>query len=320
MAEFEVVKAEALGEAYVRLAKAYGGVFHSYEVLACSGDGVEQLAILQDGKCVAGFNLQVIKLKGFRTIAAPKFHPHCGLFTVPIEGADSTILSKKKKIFSAISTYLKARKEPIISMAFPPDVTDMQPFIWNGFRTSVRYTYQLDLLQEGDVMSMYSSKTRNSIKKAIKLGVQIEKNPLEVDVLNQLNDNAAQQGFSYDQDALSRLVAVAKERHGLVYSATYNIQSVATAVSIADEHSAYYLFGGIDRKANIQGVLGYVLHAIIEDYQNKGLSIFDFEGSMIPAVENFFRGFGGKQVSYFMIAKAPMWLSPFLRLKGKKEF
>jgi len=321
MSEYQIVPASEVAESFSVIAKAHGGIFFSEEILKSAGAGTEQIAIVQNGgKCLGGFNLQVIKLKGFKTIAAPQFHPHCGLFIIPLEGSSSTILGRKKKIISAISSYLSSRPEPITSIPFPPEVSDMQPFIWDGFRTSIKYTYRLDLKVHKDLLDAYSAKTRNSIKKAMKLGVNVNPASNGEAVLQMLNSNAEEQGFGYDQAALLKFIACGLSDQGLVFSAFSDSGTVATAVTVADERVAYYLFGGIDRKANVQGALGFVLHELISAYQKRGLQTFDFEGSMIPAVENFFRSFGGQQVPYYVIAKAPFWLTPFLRLRGKKEF
>ncbi len=321
MADYQIVSSASVKESFDEVAATYGGIFFNHAILNAAGAGVEQLAIVQnDGRCVGGFNIQVIKLKGFKTIASPLFHPHCGLFIVPLEGGASTILSRTKKIFTAISAYLSARSEPIISIAFPPKATDMQPFIWDGFRSSVRYTYQLNLKEQQNLIEAYSSKTRNSIKKAEKLGVSINQTPSNSEVIEMLNSNAKEQGFTYHQTALAELVEQSSSGNGLAFSAMLEGRTIATAVTIADDQVAYYLFGGVDRKLNVQGALGFVLHELMCAHQKAERLTFDFEGSMIPAVENFFRGFGGQQVPYYMITKAPFWLAPLLRLKGKNEF
>jgi hypothetical protein len=61
-----------------------------------------------------------------------------------------------------------------------------------------------------------------------------------------------------------------------------------------DERCAYYLCGGL-RPADRSGFWGnYALfEAMIDDTARRGLA-FDFEGSSLPGVERFFRGFGGE--------------------------
>ena len=143
---------------------------------------------------------------------------------------------------------------------------------------------------------------------------------IDTKALDLLNANAKEQGFSYEQEVMSKLVDQAMTSNGGVGVAMHENRMVACAVTLADAKQAYYFFGGVDRNSSVQGALGVALNELMNLYRKKGLAVFDFEGSMIPSVENFFRGFGGKQVPYFMVTKAPFVLSTLLRMKGKSEF
>jgi hypothetical protein len=48
-----------------------------------------------------------------------------------------------------------------------------------------------------------------------------------------------------------------------------------------------------------------------------GLQTFDFEGSSIPAIERFFRGFGGRLAHHFTVSRA--WLPLEMALKFSKR-
>lgn len=322
MSDFSVVRSSSCQEDFDRLSAAHGGVFFNKDVLRCSGERVEQFVICDaQGKCIGGFNLQVIKLKGIPAVTAPKFHPHCGLFVLPFEGTLSTVQGKMKKVLSVVADCLDARPEKIVSVPFPPEIEDMQPFIWSGFKTNVKYTYQLKIDEQASPMEMFSSKTRNSISKGLKSGLTFQLNPKDVtEVVDLLNANAKEQGFSYEQEVMSKLVDQAMTSNGGVGVAMHENRMVACAVTLADAKQAYYFFGGVNRNSSVQGALGVALNELMNLYRKKGLAVFDFEGSMIPSVENFFRGFGGKQVPYFMVTKAPFVLSTLLRMKGKSEF
>ena len=48
------------------------------------------------------------------------------------------------------------------------------------------------------------------------------------------------------------------------------------------------------------------MQAAISKAKELGLKLFDFEGSTIPAIERYFRGFGGELVQYLTVNRA--WL------------
>jgi len=51
--------------------------------------------------------------------------------------------------------------------------------------------------------------------------------------------------------------------------------------------------------------------------REKGLKTFDFEGSMIPEVEKYFREFGGTLIPYYVAYKAPTALKLILKLNKR---
>jgi len=77
---------------------------------------------------------------------------------------------------------------------------------------------------------------------------------------------------------------------------------------IFKKKTIYYMFGGSNPKfRNSQSLSLLMWNAIqLGISQNKS---FDFEGSMIQPIENFFRSFGANQVPYFELIKLNHWTS-----------
>jgi hypothetical protein len=75
------------------------------------------------------------------------------------------------------------------------------------------------------------------------------------------------------------------------------------AVWIAwDEKRAYYLLGGYDHSAKSNNAVALAMWRAIQfTATDLKLPEFDFEGSAIPAVERFFRKFGGTLTPYHCI-------------------
>jgi hypothetical protein len=53
---------------------------------------------------------------------------------------------------------------------------------------------------------------------------------------------------------------------------------------------------------------------------HRGCKVFDFEGSTIPRVEPFIRGFGGTLTPYYSAAKAWLPLECVLKLRHRGYF
>jgi hypothetical protein len=62
--------------------------------------------------------------------------------------------------------------------------------------------------------------------------------------------------------------------------------------------------GGGNPERRNSGATSLVLWEAIQS-QPRGVEFFDFEGSMVEAIERFFRAFGARQVPYFHVSHKP---------------
>jgi hypothetical protein len=60
--------------------------------------------------------------------------------------------------------------------------------------------------------------------------------------------------------------------------------------------------------------------AAIKFAKDLGLRSFDFEGSISPDIEKYFRGFGGTLTPYYQINKAKLPLEFILKLYKREYF
>jgi lipid II:glycine glycyltransferase (peptidoglycan interpeptide bridge formation enzyme) len=77
----------------------------------------------------------------------------------------------------------------------------------------------------------------------------------------------------------------------------------AMMVWIHDAQSAYYLIGGSASAYKNSGAMSLLMWEAIKKSKLKGIAKFNFEGSMIPSVEKYLRGFGGELTSYSCLIK-----------------
>jgi hypothetical protein len=83
----------------------------------------------------------------------------------------------------------------------------------------------------------------------------------------------------------------------------------AGAILVWDGKRAYYLLSGMDRDVSSGNAMALLIWECLRFCKEElGAKEFDFDGSEVPSVEIFFRGFGGRLMPRFAV----MWGRPFM--------
>lgn len=185
--------------------------------------------------------------------------------------------------------------------------TDMQPFIWAGFEAEPRYTYLLsDISDTQKIREGFNDNTRRNIGKA--------QQQLTVSTSDDLDLFLSIAGASFERQNIRNPTPLsiwqrldpelAKRGRRAILTAHQNGALVAAIYIVFDNGTAYYLAGGANEIGRRNGAMHLLLWRGIEAAASVGCQYFDFEGSMLPNVEAFFRGFGAEQKVYFRVRKA----------------
>jgi hypothetical protein len=164
---------------------------------------------------------------------------------------------------------------------------------------------------------------RNRLKQAAKAGIEVSE---DVDIktfYETLAKTYQRQGgkppFSYEK--IERYVKGLREHNAVKILGIPDECGEITAVSAVtyDKRCAYLLLHGIDADGLPKGGHDFLIFKSIESVL--GFSdIFDFEGSMIPSIEAFYRKFGGVFMPYYRIWKPNMLNSvKFVGLRAYKK-
>ena len=142
-------------------------------------------------------------------------------------------------------------------------------------------------------------KLPGEIKKAEKsLKIKAVANLSEISELLLRNSDVSTDTFKVIDSACkqnnAREILAAYDNDGNIHACIY---------LVFDHASAYYLTGGAEDRFKTSGAMSLLLWEAIKLSATR-VKRFDFEGSMIESVERFFRGFGGKQLSYFELFKS----------------
>jgi len=280
-------------EAFEALQKSSGEIFSSTQWSEATGQSLKRFCIVDDQqKLIGGFVAFEGGKARLRTLVTPPFASHCGLFIDNPSASTHKRYSFEKKVMDAIADFLKKSPYVFYQLDFPSDFQDMQSFVWKGVSVQVKYTYRVDLTQSAETLRAgLDQKLRNVINKfereegTIKVGTpSSESNKL-------IMSNFMDHQVKWKEDVFNQLMQAA------FMKASYAVieEKVAgVALTAGQGKCTYYLFGAVDRslKNNAAGPAA-LFHAMIQA-KSDGFEIFDFEGSMIPDIEKYFRQFGGK--------------------------
>ena len=252
--------------------------------------------------------------------AFPIYIPHRGIISMPpytqtmgpwfAGKAEDTkytrILGQRQAICKKFIDELK--NFPHFLQNFDYQITDWLPFYWEDYKQTTRYTYILYNISDKNTLwnNMSPNIRRNIAKAKEKYHITVKKGISIDDFLRIQSLTFKRQHLPSPKhcELLKKLIATCRERNQGDLWGSYDEKGNlhAAAFVVWQESSAYYLAGGGDPDLRESGAHSLVLWESIR-FVAQYTSVFDFEGSMIPGVERFFREFGAIQTPYFTITK-----------------
>lgn len=263
------------------------------------GDVIARQAIVTDGK----------------NVFMPEFTQTLGIWLS--EDAASEY-GKQKRAIEGILEQQKQFKSVKIDLA--PDNKYILPFRWKGFVMEPQFTYRINDLSNPEALYAGFNKTAKKNIKTAKNKVVISnqadfeelwemlnktfkaqnrKNPLDKDLVKKIVESCEQSGNGQYFSA--------KDAEGNVHSCGYFVY---------DEKVCYYLFGASDSNFRTSGAQSLVLWEGIQ-FAAKHSKVFDFEGSMVEGIENFFRQFSSECMVYYEVRRQSLIREIMLLLKPK---
>jgi Acetyltransferase (GNAT) domain len=267
----------------------------------------------KNNEIVAASTYFLCQKAGLTYMVQPPLTPYSGIWW------QEKLFNKKYQQYHHVKTILNQWIAQFPNVTFFQqqyhyNLTDWQPFYWQGFQQTTRYTYILNLLQGAEqLFSHFHDTTKRKIRKATDRNLEIlrfesETDTTVFDTFYHLNTLTFQkQGLKnpIHPALFKRLDAVLKEKQQrTIYLARDAAgRYYATLYLVYDSKTAYYLAGGVDTSILNNNALFLLLWKAIQDAAQR-VPTFDFEGSMLPQIEPIFRSFGATQMPYFRIFKA----------------
>ena len=301
-----------------------GAVFHKSYWLGATGKEFRIYGCFKGEELTAGLPIiYCVSRFGIKHAHHPPLTPYLGVIFKESEAKYVKRISDEKEMSKAIAARIK-KDFDLIHFNFTPFSTDLQPFMWEGFLSGVRYTYLLELDDIENVWKGMDAKRRNDITRAEKDGIYVERSNDFKQMFDLVEKTFERQkerfkptifrnaAFKYNEVLSQKGQCnsfLAKNRDAKVIAAVYIVW---------DEKRSYYLLGGYDFEERHHGASAIAMWDAIKFTKNElGLDEFDFEGSMIIPVERFFRAFGGQQIPYFCVSKDSR--NPLIKIAAKTK-
>lgn len=233
----------------------------------------------------------------------PPLAPHIGLHVNFQAEKTESIQTFKKNVHKAIAKYLHSRNDALLQISLSTEDVDSQPYTWQDLSVRPRHTYLLDLgASEESLLDGMSSERRKNIRKAMDDGLSSQRTSNIDSVRELLWKTIERQKVAIDKTILeSLLTSQAIKDNRAFYLCSLNGEPLAASLVVWDKDRMYYLIGGYDPENAHQGAGTLNLWQAMLDAKLRGHRIFDFEGSMIPEIERYFRGFGGELKTFFSV-------------------
>lgn len=287
---------------------------------ACGTDNWDVLLLEQKGQVQAALPFYilasgVISMPPFTQTMGPWFAPE------PKDAKYTSTLGKHQAICKELIGSLK--DYPHFLQNFHYRITDWLPFYWEGYKQTTRYTYLLNNIQDEKTIwdNMSPNIRRNITKARDKNGITVKKGIAVDDFLRIQEMTFERQHLPAPKERkiLKNIIATCRQRNQGDLWGAYDDKGNLHAVAfiVWQESSAYYLAGGGNPALRSSGAHSLLLWESIR-FAAHHTSVFDFEGSMIPGVERFFREFGAIQTPFFTITKGKLSLLYRAWLKLKK--
>lgn len=257
----------------------------------------------EDGITLGAFPYAI---QNFWKIYKGIFNPPCSHRT-ELYISDKIDLRNKDYYHNIISDIItKIPQKSLFKINFHYQLTDWQSFYWNKYKQTTKYSYLIHNTNKLDeVYSGFHTRIKKCIIQANKAFRIIESEDIELfynSISKFLNEKSIR--FNLSKKQLFSIDSMCKENQcrKILFSINDKEEVCACTYLVWDHKYLYYLLCGTSINHKKFGLASQLVWESIK-IASKLNKIFDFEGSMIKSVANFYKGFNATTTPYLNIYK-----------------
>lgn len=237
-----------------------------------------------------------------KSFVMPKYTQTIGIWLNPeISESDFYGNERKRIIQELISKWPKN-----VNINIDSENQYFLPFLWSGYKVRPMITYRITDLSDIDAIYLNFAKVvKKNIKSATNKTDIVDSD--DVSILKKLvcQTFALQGRKASGLEIIDRIFKTTQANNAikLLYALDKKTGEPHSGVLfVYDDNRCYYLIGGTDPKYRSSGANSLLIWEGIK-FASKVSKAFDFEGSMIEGIEQFFRQFGGTPITYYNIQR-----------------
>lgn len=266
------------------------------------------IALADDDGVITGvWPFSTDKKLGLKLMRNPQLTPYLGpLFFYPEWLTTEQKVSFEQKTFQQLWQQIPRWDsfDLVANLSFTNDGF----FTQKGLDVIHQITYELDLQQpEEQLFSAFHTNHRNLVKQAAQHNKIVEGITYlpKLLALHQETFSRKKKPYPFSAQTIESLVKESLKLEAGNLFATIDEKGNTTACifTVSDKDKMYLLLSTVDLECAHQGAVRLLIWHAIKTARSKGLKIFDFEGSMDPGIEAFFRRFGGTRKTYLYASK-----------------
>lgn len=192
-------------------------------------------------------------------------------------------------------------------LSIQPGMKQAGLFKNEGLRNTVQQTFLLDLTPtEEEIFQNFREPLKPNIKRA-QTELTITESPELIKELFEFHRYTLEEKRVANHATLERMERLMKacleHNSGTIYAARTGDVIDALVWNVWDGDQSYYFMGSKNPDSESKRAISALLWHTILESKKRGNKVFDFEGSMDPGVERFFRTFCARRELYLVLKK-----------------
>ena len=295
-------------ERYRELCEAEGHripIFQQYWWMetVCAGKQWDvALATDDNGRLLAALPYLIRKRFGMRYILQPQLTQFSGpYFLTPADMSDRRRIDFEHNACSKLIDQLESLHLAYFFQRFSPTVTDWLPFYWRGYKQTTRYTYRIDDISDTEKVFDAFDRTKERQRRIRRIAEQYTVDTsISSETFTKFHADYWHSRGQQDvtpPELMKRVIDTATTRNqGLTIGLRDSEGKLAAAwFAVYDSNCAHALLSAKAPDEQSADVSALLIWRMIEALSIRSAA-FDFEGSMEPSLEYFYRSFGARQV------------------------